>query len=200
MKSKTRNYLIGGTLLAAGTVALLNQLKVTPKGVTPVKPFDAKKYMGKWYEIARMKNMFERHLDFTTAEYTLNSDGSIRVVNSGIDAKTGEEKQVEGKAVFAGDEDEARLKVTFFGPFFSGYNVAKIDPDYKYALVVGKNHHYMWLMSRTNDMPPHIRKEYLQEAMALGYNITNLTWPDQGRMPGGEGDYCIYSIEEIELL
>ncbi len=197
---KTRNYVIGGSLLALGTMALIYQMKITPKGVTPVKPFDAKKYMGKWYEIARMKNMFERHLDFTTAEYTMNKDGSINVVNSGYDVEKEDYKEVTGKALFAGDKDEARLKVSFFGPFYSGYNVVKIDKDYKYALVVGKNHHYMWILSRTNDMPPHIRKEYLQEAMSLGYNITNLTWPDQGRDAGVEGDYCIYTIEEISLL
>lgn len=183
MKTKTRNYLIGGiggTLLAAaGTVALLNQLKLTPKGVTPVKGFDVNKYMGRWYEIARLKNIFEHNLKYITAEYSLNDDGSIKVINKGFNPETEKYEEVVGEAVLAGEEGEAKLKVSFFGPFYAGYNVVKIDPEYKYALVAGKNRSYLWLLSRDNDMPPHVRKEYLQEAMSLGYDISHLTWPIQ---------------------
>jgi len=182
MNTKTRNYVIGGiggTLLAAGTIALINQFKITPKGINPVKSFDLKKYMGTWYEIARIKNRSEKNLKYITAEYSLNEDGSVKVVNRGFNPKTERYEEVTGQAILAGEENEGKLKVSLFGPFYTGYNVVKIDPEYKYALVTGKDRHSLWLLSRDNDMPPHVRKEYLQEAMRLGYDISNLTWPIQ---------------------
>lgn len=204
MKTKTRNYVmggVGGTLLAAGTIALINQFKVTPKGITPVKPFDLKKYMGTWYEIARMKNRFEKDLKYITAEYSLNENGTVKVINKGFNPETEKYEEVTGQAILAGEENEAKLKVSFFGPLYSGYNVVKIDPEYKYALVAGKNRRYLWLLSRDNDMPPHIRKEYLQEAMRLGYDISNLTWPIQRESQEEDEYYLIIGTGcEMRLL
>jgi len=181
---KTQYYVIGGILLAAaGVVAVLNSRDTIPEGAIPVKPFDVNRYLGKWYEIARMDYQFERNLNNTMAEYSMNEDGSIKVVNSGFNYKKKEYEEATGRAVFAGEPDEAMLKVSFFGPFYSGYNVVAIDPEYKYALVVGKNLNYMWILSRTSTIPEHIKKEYLQKAKDIGYDIFALVWPEQPYLP-----------------
>ena len=85
------------------------------------------KYLGKWYEIARLDYRFEKNLDNTTAEYSLN--GSIRVVNRGYDTKKNKWKQATGKSKFVDDDKTARLKISFFGPFYAGYNVIAIDAE-----------------------------------------------------------------------
>src|SRR4030042_7143627 len=94
-----------------------------PKGAKAVKPFDKERYLGKWYEIARMDFRFERNLNNVTATYSVNSDGSIKVDNRGYNYIAKQWKQAEGKAKFSGDPNEAILQVSFFGPFYSGYNV-----------------------------------------------------------------------------
>ena len=119
-----------------------------PKGVTAVHPFDKNKYLGKWYEIARLDFKFERNLINTTAQYSINADGTIKVVNRGYDTLKNKWESATGKAKFVKDENVAMLKVSFFGPFYSGYNVIAIDKEYKYALIVGKNLKYLWILSR----------------------------------------------------
>lgn len=166
-------------MLGVVAIALLQSCKTIPKGAVAVKPFDINKYKGKWYEIARLDFRFERNLKNTTAEYSFNSNGTIRVVNRGYNYKTHAWKESVGKAKFRGDKQEARLKVSFFGPFYAGYNVIGIDPDYKYALVAGKNLDYLWLLSREKTMPGNIKQEYLQKATRLGYNVNKLVWVQQ---------------------
>lgn len=154
---KSRNLIIGtGALIAIGLLASAFSLKTKrtiPEGAHAVTPFDADKYLGTWYEIARFDFKFEKGLSKTTANYSLNDDGSIHVINRGYDAKKGKWKESVGKAVFVEEPDVAMLKVSFFGPFYSGYNVAALDPDYKYALVIGRNLDYMWLSSRERLCP-----------------------------------------------
>ena len=97
--------------------------KVTiPEGIKAVNSFDKQKYLGKWFEIARLDFYFERNLNNTTAEYSLNKNGSINVINRGFNYKTQKWKQANGKARFIGDSSIAMLEVSFFGPFYSGYN------------------------------------------------------------------------------
>jgi len=167
----------GGVLLAAGVLVALKKMRRTiPKNAEAVKPFDVEKYMGKWYEIARMDYMFEKHLDYATAEYSLNEDGTVKVVNRGYNYKKGREEEAEGVAEFVGSPDEAKLKVSFFGPFYAGYNVIAIDPKYKYALVAGRNLNYLWLMSRDTTMPDKVIDQYLQQAEEIGYDTSKLIW------------------------
>ncbi|MCD8081814.1 MAG: lipocalin family protein [Bacteroides sp.] len=180
---KTREkemWLGGGALLAAAVgvgVFLHFKFKRTiPKGAVAVKPFDVKKYLGHWYEIARLDYMFEKCLNNVTAYYSLNADGSVKVVNRGYNYKKDKDVESEGKAVFAGDPEEAKLKVTFFGPFYGGYNVIDIDPEYKYALVVGESLHYMWILSREKSVPKDIKDRFLRKAEDLGYNTSKLIW------------------------
>ena len=147
-----------------------------PKGATAVTPFEKEKYLGKWYEIARLDFRFERNLNNTTAQYSLNENGSIRVDNQGYNTVKEEWTQAIGKAKFAGDENTAMLKVSFFGPFYAGYNVIALDNEYKYALVAGENLKYLWILSRETTIPDDIKERYLKIAGDIGYNIPDLIW------------------------
>ncbi len=176
-----KKYAIGAAVVAtaAAAVVAINSRKSIPKRAVPVKPFDTKKYLGKWYEIARFNYFFENNLKNVTATYSLNEDGSIRVDNKGYDYKNEKWKESIGKAKPNGDADEGKLKVSFFGPFYAGYNVIAIDKDYKYALVAGRNLDYLWLLSRETTMPESVQNKYLTIAKGLGYKIENLVWVEQ---------------------
>ena len=88
-----------------------------PEGVNPVDNFDLSKYIGKWYEIARLDHSFERGLNNVTAEYSLRDDGGIKVLNRGYSAENDEWNEAEGKAYFVESENQGYLKVSFLGPF-----------------------------------------------------------------------------------
>ncbi|MGK0705584.1 outer membrane lipoprotein Blc [Yokenella regensburgei] len=152
-----------------------------PKGIQPVNNFNISRYLGKWYEIARMDYYFERGLNHVTAEYSLKNNGTIRVVNRGYDPSISEWKKSEGKALFVGPKNIAALKVSFFGPFYAGYNIIAIDDDYKYALVSGQSRDYLWILSRTSEIPQDIRDKYLDIAMKNGFRINELVWVTQER-------------------
>jgi apolipoprotein D and lipocalin family protein len=150
-----------------------------PKRAIAVKHFEKEKYLGKWYEIARLDFRYEKNLNNTTANYSVNADGSIKVDNKGFNYVTNKWKQATGKAKFMGDPNEGRLKVSFFGPFYSGYNVIALDNEYKYALVAGKNLKYLWILSRETIIPESVKQDYLKIASDLGYDITKLIWVKQ---------------------
>ena len=143
-------------LLGLGSCAQL------PKGATAVTQFDADRYLGKWYEIARLDFKYEKDLDNTTAEYSLNENGTIKVNNQGYNTKKGKWNQAIGKAKFVGDENIAMLKVSFFGPFYSGYNVIAIDDAYKYVLIAGESLKYLWILSRETTIPAEVKNKYLK--------------------------------------
>jgi apolipoprotein D and lipocalin family protein len=147
-----------------------------PKGAEAVQAFDKEKYLGKWYEIARMDFKFEKNLNNTTAVYSINDNGTIKVVNRGFNTKKEEWTQAMGKAKFVGDENVGMLKVSFFGPFYSGYNVIAVDQNYKYALVAGKSLKYLWILSRDTDIPKEIKDKYLEMAEDIGYDTSTLLW------------------------
>lgn len=160
---------MAGIFTACATITI-------PKGAKAVTPFDKQKYLGKWYEVARLDFKFERNLNNVTAEYSLIDDNTIKVVNKGYNTKNDKWVDVTGKAKFVGDDNVAMLKVSFFGPFYSGYNVIALDDEYKYALVAGKNLKYLWILSREKTIPDYIKKEYLRIAEEIGYNTADLIW------------------------
>jgi apolipoprotein D and lipocalin family protein len=163
--------------IGATAVAVYNSSCVSiPKGATAVSPFDKEKYLGKWYEIARFDFKFERNLDNVTATYSLMDDGLIKVDNRGYDYVKNKWKESIGKAKFVESDKVAHLKVSFFGPFYAGYNVIAIDDNYQYALVAGNNLDYLWILSREKTIPAHIKKEYLEKATAIGYDVSKLIW------------------------
>lgn len=165
-------YLLTTIVLMIG----LSSCSTIPEGVVAVKPFEKERYLGKWYEIARIDFKFERDLNNTTAEYFLNTDGTIKVDNKGYNTKTGKWQQSIGKAKFVGDDNIAMLKVSFFGPFYAGYNVIAIDSNYRYALVGGADYKYLWILSREINIPDEIKNKYLKIAKDFGYNTTDLIW------------------------
>jgi len=150
-----------------------------PKGAVAIQGFDYNKYLGKWYEIARMDFRFERNMNNTTAEYSLNPDGTIRVENRGYNYLTYKWEKAVGKARFRGASSIAELKVSFFGPFYAAYNVIMLDKDYKYALIAGKNLNYVWILSREKTIPDEIRTQYVSEAERLGFRTEDLIWVEQ---------------------
>ena len=162
-----------------GFIVGISSYPLIPKRVEAVKDFDQKKYLGTWYEIARLDYKWEKGLDHVTATYSLNDNGSVRVDNKGYDAKKSRWKESIGRAKPAGDSTEARLKVSFFGPFYASYNVVAIDKDYQYALVIGGKTNYMWLLSREKTMPEIIKLQYLQKAKELGVQTDRLIWVNQ---------------------
>ena len=166
----------GSAALLTATLFTLNSCSSIPKGAKAIQGFDKEKYLGHWFEIARLDFVFEKNLNNTTAEYSLNDDGSIKVVNKGYNYIKNKSVASTGKAKFVGDATEGRLKVSFFGPFYSGYNILALDSEYKYALVVGENLKYMWLLSREKRMPEAIKKDYLKIAKDLGYDTSALIW------------------------
>lgn len=164
------------TLAGSALLLLLSAFKPKSKNIDVVKPFDQKKYLGKWYEIARLDYYWERNLDNVTATYSLKKDGAIKVDNRGYDLKQQEWKESIGKAKAAANPEEGRLKVSFFGPFYSEYNIIAIDNNYQYALVAGESTKYLWILSREKTIPNAVKDEYLKKAQALGYDTDNLVW------------------------
>lgn len=181
---KTKNVILK-SLFGVISLFTFNSCIGIPKGATAVTPFDKEKYLGTWYEIARFDFRFERNLNNTTANYSINADGSIKVVNRGYNYKTREWKQATGKAKFAGKSNVARLKVSFFGPFYAGYNVIALDKEYKYALVAGNNLKYLWILSREQMIPENVKQDYLKIAEDLGYKTSSLIWVEHDKKREG---------------
>lgn len=160
-------------------LGLLSACTGMPDKVTPVTNFDAERYLGTWYEIARLDHSFERGLEQVTAEYQLRDDGGLRVLNRGTDAKTGEQKAAEGKAYFVNNAQEAHLKVSFFGPFYGSYVVFELDPDYQYAFISGYSQDYLWLLARTPEVSAELKAQFVAKAQALGFATEQLIWVKQ---------------------
>lgn len=149
---------------------------VIPVKARAVENFDVNRYLGTWYEIARFDFYFEKGLDNTSAQYSLDEKGNVKVLNSGFNVKKKKWKQAQGLAKFRGDKNVGALQVSFFGPFYSGYNVVALDDNYQYALVAGKNLDYLWILSREKNIPEDIKQHYLAKAKEIGYDVSRLIW------------------------
>lgn len=164
--------LIGPALLL--TAAILGCTGV-PKGLEPVSGFDGQRYLGKWYEIARLDHSFEKNMSNVSAVYAEDKSGGIAVLNRGYNEKTGEWKQIKGRARFIGDESVGSLKVSFFGPFYGGYHVIALDREnYGYAMVAGPNRSYLWILSRTPWLDETILSNLKSKAAEWGFKTTEL--------------------------
>ncbi len=158
--------LLAGLLLAGCTGV--------PENVTPVTPFELQRYLGQWHEIARLDHSFERGLTQVSATYSLREDGHVKVLNRGFSEEHQQWEEAEGVAKFVGPVNEGRLKVSFFGPFYGAYNIAKLAPDYSMALVVGPDLSYAWLLARSDKPAAAQCAEFYQAAAALG--IADQDW------------------------
>lgn len=171
------------TGIAVASLALLAGCSATspPPGITAVRPFDLQRYQGRWYELARLDHSFERGMTDVSATYLPQPDGSVRVVNRGFDTGKGEWREAIGKALFTGAATTASLKVSFFGPFYGGYHVAALDTDYRWALVVGPDRSYGWILARDKQLDPAQREAIVARAKALGIDTNALIWVTQAR-------------------
>ena len=161
-------------------LAALSACTGIPEGVTPVQDFELERFLGKWYEIARLDHSFERGLERVSAEYALRDDGGVRVVNKGYKAPEKEWKEIEGKAYFVGGEDKGHLKVSFFGPFYSSYIVFELDEEnYQYAFISGNSTSYLWLLSRTPEVSDALLARFAARAKELGFDTDALIYVRQ---------------------
>ncbi len=162
-------------LLLIGVLLSLWGCTGVPEGVQAVRGFELDRYLGTWYEIARLDHSFERGLERVTATYTPRDGGGITVTNRGFDSGKGEWKEARGKAFPAGEPGEGRLKVSFFGPFYGGYNVIALDSEgYQWAMVSGPNRGYLWILARTPALEPAVRERLVAQAKALGFPTEQL--------------------------
>lgn len=164
------------TVIILGLVVAFTACASIPKNAKPVEDFELSRYLGTWYEIARLDFRFEKDLNNTSAHYDLDKKGRVTVLNSGYNYKKKEWTKAEGIAKFRKDTSIAALKVSFFGPFYSGYNVIALDKNYQYALVVGKNLDYLWILAREKTIPEEVKTNYLRIAQKIGYNTSDLIW------------------------
>ncbi len=163
-------------IVVIGIIILFNSCASIPQKAKPVENFEVNRYLGTWYEVARFDFRFEKDLDNTSANYTLDKKGNVIVLNSGYNFVKKKWSKADGLAKFRGDKNIAALKVSFFGPFYSGYNVIALDENYQYALIAGKNLDYLWILSRTKELPDEIKTEYLKIAEDIGYDTSRLIW------------------------
>ncbi|MEQ1742683.1 MAG: lipocalin family protein [Candidatus Nitrotoga sp.] len=146
-----------------------------PENIKPVENFKIEKYLGKWYEIARLDHSFERGLSRVTADYSLRDDGGLKVINRGYSVKENKWNEAEGKAYFVRGSDQGFLKVSFFGPFYGSYIVFELDHEnYQYSLVSGPDKSYFWILARTPQINENIKNVLIAKAAALGFDTSKL--------------------------
>jgi apolipoprotein D and lipocalin family protein len=150
-----------------------------PEGVLPVEQLDSQRYLGTWYEVARLDHSFERGLSNVTADYSMREDGGLRVINRGYSVEEGDWQQAEGRAYRIEDDQPGHLKVSFFGPFFGSYIVFELDSDYQHAFVAGNTTGYLWLLARTPTISDDLKEHFLQRAEGLGFEVDELIFVDQ---------------------
>ena len=149
-----------------------------PEKVNPVENFKLTEYLGTWYEIARLEHRYEKGMEAISATYSMREDGGVKVLNKGFKTKEKEWSEAEGKAYFVGSEDEAFLKVSFFGPFYGSYIV--MDTDYKtYTMISGPDLSYFWILARTPKLDEKILNRLLAQAKEAGFDTSVLIYPDQ---------------------
>ena len=148
-----------------------------PKTVQPVENFELNRYLGTWYEIARLDHSFERGLTRIQAEYSLRDDGGVRVLNKGYSVEKQAWQEAEGTAYFVESPDQGYLKVSFFGPFYGSYVVFGLDQEnYQYAFVSGPDTSYLWLLARTPQVAPEVLEAFKQAARERGFDTDQLIY------------------------
>lgn len=169
-------------LFSASTLLLTAcaQPEGKPVNTETVKKLDITRYMGKWYEIARFDHRFERGLVGCTAEYTLLPNGRIQVLNSGYKGSfSGKYKTIKGKAKLPDPAEPGKLKVSFFLWFYGDYYVLELDKEYNYVLIGSSSNKYLWILSRTPQLPNETIDLLLDKARLRGYDTTKLIWVQQ---------------------
>ena len=158
-------------------IALQSSCVGVPEGVKTVTGFELDRYLGTWYELARLDHSFERGMSHVTANYSMRGDGGVSVVNRGFIISKGEWDEATGKAYFVGDNDVGQLKVSFFGPFYGAYNILELDKDnYQYALVAGPDRGYLWILARSPTLEPDIMLALVDKARRFDFPVDELIY------------------------
>jgi len=156
-----------------------------PENMQPVENFEVEKYLGRWYEIARLDHSFERGLHRVTADYSLRTDGGVRVVNRGYSIEKKKWKEAEGKAYFVKTPEVGFLKVSFFGPFYGSYIVFALDhEDYQYSMICGPDKSYLWILARRPNLDQGVQATLIEKAAALGFETDKLIFVEHDPVPG----------------
>ncbi len=163
-------------LIAITFILSLSACTGYPDNIKPVSGFELSRYLGTWYEIARLDHSFERDMDQVTAHYSRRDDGGVRVINKGFNSKKQAWKEAEGKAYFVGSEDSGHLKVSFFGPFYGSYVVFSLDGDYHQAYVAGNDYGYLWFLSRTPVVSAADKQRFIELVRERGFDAAALIW------------------------
>jgi apolipoprotein D and lipocalin family protein len=176
MKIRQKISLVAMNLLA---VTSLTGCTGVPEGVEVVTGFELDRYLGTWYEIARLDHSFERGMSNITANYSMREDGGVSVVNRGYMVADSQWQDATGKAYFVGAADVGQLKVSFFGPFYGGYNIIELDKDnYQYALVSGPDRDYLWVLSRSPELDHGVLSALINKAGELSFPVDELIYVD----------------------
>lgn len=150
-----------------------------PENIKPVDNFVLEKYLGRWYEIARLDHSFERSLTKVSADYSLRDDGGIKVINRGYSEKDQKWKEATGRAYFVKSPDIGHLKVSFFGPFYGAYVIFELDhKNYQYSVVCGPDRSYLWILARTQRIDDDLKNILIAKAKALGFETDKLIFVD----------------------
>ena len=172
-----KHFLISG--IVSSLAAALTGCATT-SDIAAVMDFEPERYMGTWYEIARLPQYFERDLDEVKAQYTLLNDGTIRVENSGV--REGKPKSITGTAKLKKPDAKpltGELRVSFFWPFYSDYRVIELASDYSYAVVTAGSRDYFWVLSRKPEMKKEQLDAILNRAKENGFDLGELEYPRQ---------------------
>lgn len=162
-------------IVLISTLMLLTGCLGYPAAVQPVQNFELNRYLGKWYEIARLDHRFERGLEQVSAEYSMREDGGVKVLNCGFDTEKSEWKQAIGKAYFVEDNTAGYLKVSFFGPFYGSYVIFELDhQNYQYAFISGPKTSYLWFLSRTPKVSDELLDKFYTLAQSKGFDTGEL--------------------------
>ena len=168
MKKGSRIRKIFSLAAVLSCIASLSAQSVSEKSnanLEPVRNFELERYLGKWYEIGRFDFKWEKNLKNVTADYSLNKNGTVKVVNSAYD--------------YVRNQNSGSLKVSFFWPFYSDYKIIALDSEYNYALVAGANKKLLWILSRTKTIPDDVKERYIQTAQNAGYDLNGFVWTEQ---------------------
>ena len=180
-----RHFLMSGII---SSIAAALTGCATTSDIAAVRDFEPDRYMGTWYEIARLPQYFERDMDEVRAEYTLNPDGTIRIVNSGV--RDGEAQSITGKAKLSRPNAKpltGELRVSFFWPFYSDYRVIELTADYDVAVVTAGSRSYLWVLARKPVMDRDELDAIVARMKALGFDVEKLEYPAPAKPEGDAG-------------
>ncbi|MDL2255078.1 lipocalin family protein [Parabacteroides sp. OttesenSCG-928-G06] len=179
---KKSSVIAGSVALAAtGAFVAWSMRRTIPRKAVAINPFEVDRFLGKWYEVARLDYKFDRNIINTSIDFSLRYNGHLKVVKRWYNYYKKRKEIKIGTAKFIGPMYDAMMKISYRGPLYTGYNVIGIDPEYKYALVAGEDLRHLWLLSREHAMPEDIKKAFIHKAGMIGYDTSKLIWIDQNQ-------------------